>query len=58
MERKGLFLSIGVMDLLRNPRIQYLSDNLDIGKKAYKIHCNGLNKDEIEQYVSPSFYFT
>ena len=40
------------MDFMRNPAIQLLTDNLDIGHKAYKIHTNTIDKNAVQDYVS------
>ena len=52
MEQKGLCLTLGVMDFMRNPAIQLVADNLDIGKKAYKIHTDTIDKNGVQDYVS------
>ena len=49
---KGLVITCGPSDHVRNPGIQGLLDNLDIAKKEYRVHTDGLDMDTILQFVS------
>ena len=52
MYDKGLHISIGVKDSMRDPSIQSLCDNLEIARRRFKIHAGKINKDDILPYVS------
>ena len=49
---KGLIVCCGPSDHTRNPALQGTIDNLDIAKKEYKIHTDGLDMDALMQFVS------
>ena len=52
MYDKGLHVSIGVKDWLRDPAIQSLVDNLEIAKRRFKIHAGKIIRDDVLPYVS------
>ena len=56
MTDKGLHISIGVKDWMRDPSIQHLIDNLEIGKKRFKIHAGRILKEEAMPYVSTNAF--
>ena len=52
MHGKGLFLSFGTSDLLRDPRIQGISDNLSIARQNFHIHLNKIDHEKLADFVS------
>ena len=58
MNDKGLHLSIGVRDWMRDPAITALIDNLEIARKRFKIHAGKLCKDDVLPYVSYDSHYT
>ena len=55
---KGLIVCVGPSDHTRNPALQGTIDNLDIAKKEYKVHTDGLDMDALMQFVSYSLNFS